>query len=253
MTPSEENLNTEDLTAFFSTFNKLENSLRTFRNERDINSWVKLFSAYQPIEVKHNELLKQEAPDYNLFEILNIERFETKVHSPFLKHLLNPYESHKQERLFFDLFMKNILGERYIPEKVSSIDVMKKEFRFSNGQIDVLIRYKSGSEKKVLLIENKIYHHDEDKQLERYYHFLIDECKLKKGNYHLVYLKPYKSPPSSVSINPELYAELKNDGSLIELGYYENIAPWLESVLYNIQAPVVLQTIRQYIKTITTL
>ena len=96
-----------------------------------------------------------------------------------------------------------------------------------------------------MIIENKIYHHDEPNQLERYYVFLSEQCKLCFSNMHLVYLKPYKSPPSRVSITQEKYNLLKDNNCITELGYQEDIQKWIESLIHMVKAPIVQLTLTQ--------
>jgi len=242
----------EEMQSFIGSFIKLENTLSETRIKEDVSSIMKLFKEYAPIDEKIAIILEKIAPEYNIFDILHIKRYETKVHTPFLKHLLNPFESHKQNRLFFDSFMEMVLGISFIKENVSNIEVYE-EYSFSNGRIDILIFYQQNRKRNCLVIENKIDHKDEEKQLERYYEFLINECKLEYVNFHLVYLKPFKSSPSSTSISIELYKKLKLNHCITELGYHENIQYWIESLIHEVKAPVVYQTLYQYLKTIKSL
>jgi len=241
-----------DIKMFIERFIVLESNLVQKRVNEDIGEMIRLFKNYAPVDEKVSLILEKTAPAYNIFDILHIKRYETKVHTPFLMHLLNPYESHKQNRLFFDSFMELVLGNTYCKEVVSHIEVYE-EYSFSNGRIDILIFYQQGTIRKSLVIENKIDHHDEERQLERYYEFLINECKYEIGNIHLVYLKPYKSPPSSFSISKALYNKLKETQSITELGYHESIQKWIDSVIHEVQAPVVHHTLNQYLKTIKSL
>jgi hypothetical protein len=197
-------------------------------------------------------LLKAKAPEYNLFSILNIKHYETKVHTPFLKHLLSPDETHQQDRLFFDYFIQNFLGPRFNKETITQIKVYE-EFPFSDGRIDILIRFKMNEKPFGLVIENKIYHHDEQNQLKRYYEYLTQACNLPLGQYHLVYLKPQQGAPSNYSIDPNLYKKLKLDEAISEIGYHQHISPWLQSLLEKIEPLSVREIIHQYIQTINTL
>ena len=42
-----------------------------------------------------------QAPNFNLFEILELEGKEVSTHSAFLAHLLDPTETHAQGNLFY--------------------------------------------------------------------------------------------------------------------------------------------------------
>lgn len=245
-------LNINEISTFLNQFSDLEESLYDMRIKQDIRIFNQLFKALGPVDKRIQKILLTTAPEYNVFNVLNICHYETKVHTPFLKHLLNPEASHRQGRLFFDSFMNLIFGNEYIVSDVSNIQVFE-EFYTKFGRIDILILYKSYNQNSALVIENKIYHHDEDAQLERYYTYLTQDRKLTKGHYHLVYLKPNKGAPSRNSISIERYRMLKEEKSLFEIGYRQDIAPWLESVVTQVKAANVEQTLLQYIKTIKTL
>src|SRR5437868_10938799 len=55
------------------------------------------------------------APNFNLFQILEVEGMEVSTHSAFLAHLLNPTETHGQG----DLFLRQFLLELGHQELVS--------------------------------------------------------------------------------------------------------------------------------------
>lgn len=239
----------EEIKTFLEHYSNLKKTLTNSMLEVDTLSFKKLFERYGAVDEKIANILISTAPSYNIFDILRIKRYETKVHTPYLKHLLNPIASHQQGRLFFDSFMENVLGVKYIKHEVTKIQVFE-EFSFSDGRIDILILYKQLNIKKGLVIENKIDHHDEEKQLERYYYFLTSEYSFDKNNYDLVYLKPHKSPPTTRSISSDLYQQLKDENAITEIGYHEDIVPWLENLIDNIKAPIVLHTLMQYLKTI---
>jgi hypothetical protein len=123
---------------FIVRLRNFEDNLVYTRLKEDVGSIIKLFKEYAPIDERIALVMEQTAPEYNVFDILHIKRYETKVHTPFLKHLLIPFESHKQNRLFFDSFMEMVLGNVYIKKYVSHIDVYE-EYIFSNGRIDIII------------------------------------------------------------------------------------------------------------------
>src|ERR1019366_6297395 len=52
------------------------------------------------------------APRFNVFQVLRIERRETKLHSRFLADLLNPRGYHCQEDYFLILFLNESYGLR---------------------------------------------------------------------------------------------------------------------------------------------
>lgn len=233
-------------------FNILEKDLLTQRVIDDSGKFAVFFQQYLPINARWQEYLKSTAPDYNLFSVLNIRHYETYVHTPFLRHLLSPAETHQQGRLFFDYFLERIIGERFQKENVKYIQV-HEEYPFSNGRIDILIQFQLNGKPFGLVIENKIYHHDEPRQLERYHEFLTKACCLPEGQFHLVYLKPQQSPPGRDSINEELYTQLKSQNAITEIGYHQHIAVWLENLISHIEPQRFKQILLQYIEAIKTL
>lgn len=237
------------LNNFLIEFREFELTHVQKRVNEDINNFERLINDYTPIDSKITDLLENTAPAYNLFEILNITKHETRTHTPYLTHLLSPASNHKQGRLFFDSFMEMLLAEKYFKNEVSNIEVYK-EHSFNDGRIDIIIFYKQAGIDKSVVIENKIYHYDEEEQLQKYYYYVLNEKKYLAENIHVVYLKPYKSPPSAYSIEPSLYKALKEKERISELGYHQDIQVWLENLLDKIKAPVVKYTLYQYLKTI---
>jgi hypothetical protein len=233
-------------------FKKNQNALVKKYTTEAIVRLDNFFKEVDPLIVRQEEYHKTNAPDYNLFLILKIQHLETRVHTPFLRHLLSPDETHAQGRLFFDYFMQQILGDSYGPESISNIKV-RAESRMSEGQLDLLVEFKRNKIPFGMVIENKIYALDGDQQLERYHRFLTNDRRYQDGNYHLVYLCPRQRRPSSQSINQNLYEELKKKRALTELGYHEHIAPWLYHLLKQIDAPKLITILQQYIKTIQSL
>ena len=114
-----------------------------------------------------------------------------------------------------------------------------------------MIKYKAERQQKAIVIENKIYAGDQKEQLERYHKFLSRTLQLLEEQFLLLYLRPFRYPPSIPhSISKEDYQRLKENGVLRELGYREDILPMLEQRIPEIKAPVVAQTVRQYIRTL---
>jgi len=239
--------------SLMARFNRLEKNLVDIKIEYEIpryRSLVKNFSLAHNIALK---LIENEAPKFNLFNIISIGHLEAKVHTPFLAELLNPDGTHRQGRLFFDAFMRLLFNESFHSEIIQNISIKIELSDYENGRMDIVIFYTEQGTPKSVVVENKIYHHDEPNQLIRYHTYLTKTLNLIPGQYHLVYLTPHKQKPSSASISDELYNKLKQAGSISELGYYSDIAPMLHATLAHIKAPVVKETLHQYIESIKTL
>lgn len=243
-----ENANINSIKKFLFSFRKKEENLLNLKIDYELPFQKSFLNNFKLLNKIASKLIENEAPKFNLFDILHINRLEAKVHTPFLAELLNPQGTHRQYRLFFDAFMKHLFKESFESEKISSISTRKELSDYANGRMDIVISYKDDSFIKAIVIENKIYHDDEEEQLTKYHRYLTKTLNLASGQYHLVYLTPYKTKPGSYSISPELYDELRNSSSLTELGYHNDIIPILYSTITEVKAPVVRETLHQYIE-----
>ncbi len=237
---------------FFKEYEQKEKMLSSFKIMHEIPLIKSLLKNYNQIEGIALKLIENEAPHFNIFDILRINHLEAKVHSPFLAELLNPLGSHRQGRLFFNAFIKHLFPKTFKENSIDRIRIKIELSDYEKGRMDIVIFYEENNIPKVIIIENKIYHHDELNQLERYYGYVIQEG-FKEGNFHLVYLTPYKTIPSNKSISEKLYKTLKDMNALTEWGYYDDISHILEPVQSEIKAPIVSNTIIQYINTINNL
>lgn len=235
-------------------FGNYESTLLLSQINQEKDGYSQLFEAFAPLSKAYEEGVKRDAPDYNLFRILNIRHYETKVHTPFLRHLFDPNETHMQGALFVESFLKVIFGDSFDTFKLSRINVTE-ELPFADGRIDLLIEYFQGNQRRAIVIENKIYHTDEPNQLGRYYQYLTESLGYTGNNLHMVYLKPRAGLPGQDSIDSELLKELLNYRQFSTLGYYEHIYPMLYAIMT--QEPklpsVVRETIKQYLLTIRSL
>ncbi|WP_114764618.1 PD-(D/E)XK nuclease family protein [Vibrio rhodolitus] len=155
----------------------------------------------------HLKLLRdkyEEPSQYNLFSVLRSYSDEVRLHSRFLVDVLNPSGSHNQ-------------GERFLT------DFLKRQGIEIAGDIEVLCEYKNidiliRSEKTAVIIENKIYATDQDKQLQRYYQTMRDEGY---KDIHLFYLTLDGKEPS-----PESVGNL--DKKITNISYRSDIHDWID-------------------------
>ncbi|MEZ9568394.1 PD-(D/E)XK nuclease family protein [Vibrio splendidus] len=144
-----------------------------------------------------------EKPQYNLFSVLRSDSDEVRLHSRFLADILNPKGSHNHGKVFLADFLQR-----------QSIDItgdIKVDCEYKN--IDILIR----SHDTAVIIENKIYASDQDKQLQRYYQTMRSEGY---KDIHLFYLTLDGKKPS-----PESIGNLKKEVG--NLSYREDIYGWI--------------------------
>ena len=193
---------------------------------------------------KEKEFLKGET--FNIFSILNMERMETKTHTPFLAELLNPNGKHLKGNIFLKLFLETIeynklegiehLNEDTVTVKINHHigQVILDEGNESGGSLDIYI---VDANNNSITIENKIDEFTEQpKQVVRY-------CNHNKSKNTVFYLTPFGKEPSpfskgNLSCNEDFYI----------ISYKTHIIEWLKKCLKeSVEQPILRETIKQYI------
>ncbi|MDA0125527.1 PD-(D/E)XK nuclease family protein [Vibrio harveyi] len=151
-------------------------------------------------------------PEYNLFRVLRSESDEVRLHSRFLCDLLNPKGSHNHNNAFLKLFLKHFKDN----VQLDLTEEVTVENEYKN--IDILIR----NNKTAIIIENKIYASDQEKQLSNYYRKMKDEGY---ENIKLIYLTPTGYEPSEQSTD-ELPDQVK-ETTLTLASYEHDIYEWI--------------------------
>lgn len=198
----------------------------------------------------HEQALQEErhrkGENYNLFRILSIERYELK-HSALIANLLDPKGSHGCGDAFLRAFFEIALKERAYPFEDCTLPHSYTEYYTgpivgdTGGRIDILVK----SSRYGLIIENKIYAGDQDKQLTRYDNY--GKETFGAGGYLLVYLTLYGYDASKESTATKSAEEV----GYLRLSYAEDILRWLEQcVRLADNKPLVRESLNQYIRTI---
>lgn len=144
-------------------------------------------------------------PGFNLFSVLRTNSDEVYLHSRFLAFLLNPIASHGCG----SALLKTLLEVLHVEDFDVETARVQAEFK----DIDIFIR---NAKSQAIIIENKIYHHDEDEQIYRY-----DQLIRRQGYKFItnLYLTLDGSEPS----------EQSTKGLKVDLISYEtDIINWLE-------------------------
>lgn len=198
------------------------------------------------LEQAQQEERNRKGENYNLFSILNIERYELK-HSALIANLLDPKGSHGCGDAFLRAFFEIALKERAYPFEDCTLPHSDTEYYTgpiagdTGGRIDILIQ----SSCYGLIIENKIYAGDQDKQLIRYDNY--GKEIFGADGYLLVYLTLYGYDASKESTATKSAEEV----GYLRLSYAEDILRWLEQcarLAYD--KPLVRESLNQYIRTI---
>lgn len=184
------------------------------------------------------------APEWNVFRLMGMERYEVAFHTPFLYELLIPYGSHGQGSLFLNTFLLMVAG-------FSEDEIGHPNWHVRREHEYIDLRIVNGVLRKAVFIENKIDTKAHSGQLSHYF-------DLWKNNYPeggaFIYLTIDGMKPPEEGFDPncsDTRGELEN--SLLLRSYRMDIHNWLESILERIKSEKVKQSIIQYINTIENL
>src|SRR5574344_2001768 len=139
---------------------------------------------------------------FNVFNILRLRSEELRLHSAFLAELLNPQGSHGMEDAFLIAFIKEVgIDDLNFDTKNAECSVefyIGQVTETEGGRIDIIITNKDKN--KAIIIENKIYARDQEKQLSRYKKY-ANNYKY----YKLLYLTLEGEEASKCSIGKEIF------------------------------------------------
>lgn len=216
--------------------------------ELDIQRFFQEVASICALEQAQQEERNRKGENYNLFSILSIERYELK-HSALIANLLDPEGSHGCGDAFLRAFFEIALKERTYLFEDCTLPHSYTEYYTgpiagdTGGRIDILVESKSSH--YGLIIENKIYAGDQDKQLTRYDNY--GKKTFGAGRYLLVYLTLFGSEASKESTATKSAEEV----GYLRLSYAKDILLWLkECVRLADNKPLVRESLNQYIRTI---
>lgn len=211
------------------------------------------------IHKKHEFLANINGEKFNVFSILGMENCENKTHSNFLRELLDPRGSHGLKSTFLKLFIFKILNTLKHNDPNNKlqgiIDIEEKKWEQAQvntekhigsisscgeygGRIDIVI---SIGNSPVIIIENKIFAGDQEKQLLRYSNYA------KKTNAILLYLTPNGDYASELSTSKII----KENTDYTAISYSYHILSWLDDCCReSYRFPLIRETIIQYANSI---
>lgn len=214
---------------------------------------IKLLESVDEIhkEIKVSRNKKRESGDmFNIFEILKAEHYEVSTHSAILAELLNPKGSHGCTDLFLKSFLEVLDQKEFFQnlcdvtiEVENSIGALDNNKEYG-GRIDLIIHEKHNS---AIIIENKIYADDQDKQLYRY-------CRYAQSTYKksiVLYLTLDGKTPSEKTTKGD-DTKIKVDPQSISYQYH--IKRWIENCIEKVYSKTNLQnSLKQYLQVINKL
>ena len=215
------------------------------------NEYNNLVKKIMPIIIEDENKRKERrsrGEDFNIFRVMRLQYDEVHTHSAMIAALLDPNQSHGAKATFLNLFFEQIeiLNEYVGQIKTATVDIEKtigglSKDKETGGRLDIEIDLSLINGKKILIvIENKIFAEDQQKQLLRYYNYAKE--RKDYSNFFIFYLTlsgdvPSKESTDGLKVNYEYYT----------LSYKSDIYKWLEKCLEKTyDRPLVRETIIQY-------
>lgn len=201
-----------------------------------------LFTQVKSLNDKYAKLAQLSGENFNIFKILKLHTSEVKLHSNFLAELLNPNGSHGHQDTFLKLFLGlfQFRGNAFISiradVKIEKYLGVMNELKTEGGRVDILIT--DTTNRNHIVIENKIYAPDQEKQLSRY-------------NKHYP-----KADLFYLTLDGRVCEEANKEGLIVDthykcLSYKTDIANWLELCRKEaVSNPTLRETITQYLNLI---
>jgi len=201
---------------------------------------------FRLIKEKHDEVARANGERFNVFSALGVETAEVR-HSAFLAELLNPNGAHAQGAVFLRLFF-DMLRAKFVEQfrwelsgnEIDAFEVTAEAHRGDFGRIDILIE--KGD--RCMVIENKIYAGDQERQLGRYYDYAkAKECVA------VIYLTLDGKEPDKYTLYGN---ETQSENSIkpeyvLRVSYSEDIINWLDECLKaTVRLAHIRETLFQY-------
>lgn len=190
---------------------------------------------------------------FNIFSILKVENDEEKTHSRFISELLSPTGSHGLGTMFLHHFLnrlpisdgdcKLLVLKNFDLNSISvtvEYHIGRRSYEYvEGGRVDIKISDAKGYS---ILIENKVYAKDQEKQIERY-------CNFNTSKSIVLYLTLFGGNPSNKSAG-----SCKRGRDYYCISYQKYIVSWLESCISNIpNIPTLEEAIKQYLHLVKSL
>lgn len=185
---------------------------------------------------------------FNVFTTLRKESDEVYLHSRFISSILDPEGNHGLEDKPLKYFLE-IIDSKFKSTKKTIVIPNSKDWT-ERKEIDIFIgNLELEDEKCAIIIENKIYATDGDKQLETYFEKVTKKFGYKPSNIEVYYLTLDGHKPSQGSIGNI------NVEDIHCIKYIAEIKTWLLDKVYKTSGAsnFLKSAIEQYIALVTKL
>jgi len=214
--------------------------------ENTTKKYEKFIEEIKKFKYKQTKQKQRGLNDYNILTTVLKPHDEVRLHSRMIGSFLDINGNHYQDSLFLEKFIEVIGLKNYKVEK------SKIYLEYEN--IDLYLT--DGN--KHIIIENKVYAEDQNKQIKRYIETIKMENKeLSWENLYVYYLSIDRKVPSKVSlgdlnIEDNIIFNKKYKIAQYKAIYYKkHILSWLEKCQYEVQNITNLnEAIKQYINAI---
>jgi predicted nucleic acid-binding protein len=198
------------------------------------SEYKNFFETMQAFKIKQNQQKMRGLNDYNILTTVLNAHDEVRLHSRMIASFLDPKGLHYQGSLFLDLFLEAFDLKGF--QLDTSNATVQNEFE----HIDIYIT--DGS--KHVIIENKIYAGDQDKQIKRYIEKIQElNPETPCEDILVIYLSIGREEPSPDSLdnfkikNNQVF---KKDGNVpialyAKVHYKNGIVRWLEKCKNEVQ------------------
>ncbi len=189
---------------------------------------------------KCSEWERKNAPHFNVFRMLGIERRETKLHSRLIAELLNPSGMHGQRFKFLDSFFSVIpelsgFGQPSALSRPCDWFVRTEQNAREAGRLDIVLRcrylrpHREPPLDLIIGIENKVDAAEGNRQIFRYDGWLAKQHAHKSL---LLFLTPGGWLPET--------------GRCVCISYRGHVKRWLEKALEGLEPPWLRSTLQQH-------
>lgn len=192
---------------------------------------LNLLNQVSIISKKNDEILDATGGRFNMFRLCGVNHYEN-THSRIIAEFLNPNGCHGLKSKLLECFIETLGHDFTIKDFNVEKAIVRTEYSTEEGRIDILLE---DNQKKTIIIENKVFAPDQQKQLIRYNSY----AEKYRKEYQILYL----------TLGGEEASLQSGEGvTYLRISYKENIINWLEKCVAIVSRyPIVRETIIQYI------
>lgn len=212
-----------------------------------MNGIQSLFDKICLLNQAYKRLEDEKGESYNLFKVIDMTSNETSVHSAFLADLLNPKGLHHMGDVFLRLFTDEFLNDISFSTETAVVEREKHigpVTATTGGRLDIIV---TDTDRKAIIIENKIYASDQENQLIRYHNY----AEKNTSEHKLFYLSLDGTVHDEDKTAKHDNKELIEEEHYFTISYESDILKWLEQCREKVvDKPLIREGISHYINLI---